>query len=72
MFPDEGANLAEKQRGLARWRAALDQAITAAVAVFDGNAAMESPVATLPAQKEVLPALVDDNRPLQHAGALSA
>ena len=56
---DEGANLAEKQRGLARWRAALDQAITGQLQVFDGNAAMESPVATLPGAEEVLPALVD-------------
>jgi phytoene synthase len=56
---DEGANLAEKQRGLATWRAALDQAITGQLQVFDGNAAMESPVATLPGAEEVLPALVD-------------
>lgn len=56
---DEGANLAEKQRGLARWRAALDQAITGQSQVFDGNAAMELPVATLPDAEEVLPALVD-------------
>jgi squalene synthase HpnC len=56
---DEGANLAEKQRGLARWRAALDQAITGQLQMFDGNAAMESPVATLPGAEEVLPALVD-------------
>ncbi len=56
---DEGVNLAEKQRGLASWRAALDQAITGQSQVFDGNAAMESPVATLPDAKEVLPALVD-------------
>jgi squalene synthase HpnC len=56
---DEGANLTEKQRGLARWRAALDQAITGQLQMFDGNAAMESPVATLPGAEEVLPALVD-------------
>jgi len=56
---DKGANLAEKQRGLARWRAALDQAITGQLQVFDGNAAMELPVATLPGAEEVLPALVD-------------
>ena len=56
---DEGVNLAEKQRGLASWRAALDQAITGQSQVFDGNAAMESPVPTLPDAEEVLPALVD-------------
>ncbi|MGA2299107.1 MAG: squalene synthase HpnC [Candidatus Acidiferrum sp.] len=56
---DQGANLAEKQRGLARWRAALDQAITGQLQVFDGNAAMESPAAALEGAAEVLPALVD-------------
>jgi phytoene synthase len=56
---DESASLAEKQRGLASWRAALDQAISGQLQMFDGNAAMESPVATLPGAEEVLPALVD-------------
>ena len=56
---DEGADLAEKQRGLATWRAALDQAINGQSQVFDGNAAMESPASALPGADEVLPALVD-------------
>ncbi len=56
---DEGANLAEKQRGLASWRAALDQAITGQLQVFDGNAAMESPLSELPGAEDILPALVD-------------
>jgi phytoene synthase len=56
---DEGADLAEKQRGLAKWRAALDQAITGEEQVFDGNAAMISPKETLSGADEVLPALVD-------------
>jgi squalene synthase HpnC len=56
---DEGADLAEKQRGLAKWRAALDQAITGEEQVFDGNAAMISPKETLAGADEVLPALVD-------------
>ncbi|HEY6945629.1 MAG TPA: phytoene/squalene synthase family protein, partial [Candidatus Acidoferrum sp.] len=56
---DEGQGLAAKQRGLARWRAALDQAITGQEQVFDGNAAVVSPAATLPGADEVLPALVD-------------
>ncbi len=56
---DESANLAEKQRGLATWRTALDQAITGQSQVFDGNAAMESPASALPGADEVLPALVD-------------
>jgi squalene synthase HpnC len=56
---DEGADLAEKQRGLAKWRAALEQAITGEEQVFDGNAAMISPKETLAGADEVLPALVD-------------
>ena len=56
---DEGQDLTAKQRGLARWRAALDQAITGREQVFDGNAAVVSPAATLPGAEEILPALVD-------------
>ena len=56
---DEKQNLAEKQRGLARWRAALDQAITGQEQVFDGNAAVVSPAADLDGAAEILPALVD-------------
>jgi squalene synthase HpnC len=56
---DEGADLAAKQRGLAKWRAALDQAITGREQVIDGSAAMASPFATLRGAAQVLPALVD-------------
>jgi len=56
---DEGADLAAKQRGLARWRAALDQHITGQDQVFDGNAAMAAPASALSGAAEVLPALVD-------------
>jgi len=56
---DEGADLTAKQRGLAKWRAALDQAITGEEQVFDGNAAMAYPHATLAGASLVLPALVD-------------
>lgn len=56
---DEGQDLAAKQRGLARWRAALDQAITGQEQIFDGNAAMSSPATALIGAAEVLPALVD-------------
>ena len=56
---DEGQDLTAKQRGLARWRAALDQAITGQEQVFDGNAAVVSPAASLPGAEEILPALVD-------------
>jgi squalene synthase HpnC len=55
---DEGENLAAKQRGLADWRAALDDAITGHVKVIEGSAALSSPAAPEDAA-EVLPALVD-------------
>jgi len=56
---DEGADLAAKQRGLAKWRAALDQYITGQDQVFDGNAAMAAPAPSLSGASEVLPALVE-------------
>ena len=56
---DEGQDLGAKQRGLARWRAALDQAVTGQEQVFDGNTAVVSPTATLEGAEEILPALVD-------------
>ena len=56
---DEGADLAAKQLGLAKWRAALDEAITGKSQVFDGNAVMSPPADTLYGANEVLPALVD-------------
>jgi squalene synthase HpnC len=56
---DEGADLAEKQRGLARWRAALDQSITGQDQLFDGNTAMATPASALRGADDVLPALVD-------------
>src|SRR5690242_3383702 len=59
---DEGQDLAAKQRGLARWRTALDQAVTGQEQVFDGNAAVSSPASSLTGAAEVLPALVDTMR----------
>ena len=56
---DDGADLTEKQRGLAKWRGALDQAITGQDQVIDGSAAMASPLSTLPEAGLTLPALVD-------------
>jgi squalene synthase HpnC len=56
---DEGADLGAKQRGLARWRAALDQSITGQEQVIDGSAAMASPFAKLRGGQQILPALVD-------------
>jgi squalene synthase HpnC len=56
---DEGADLAAKQRGLAKWRAALDQAINGQEQIFDGSAAMATPAPGLSGAAELLPALVD-------------
>jgi squalene synthase HpnC len=56
---DDGADLAEKQQGLAKWRGALDQAITGQEQVIDGSAAMASPLSALPEAALTLPALVD-------------
>ena len=59
---DEGHDLSEKQRGLAKWRTALDQAITGQEQLTDGNAALVSPAATLRGARQILPALVDTIR----------
>ncbi|HKM65525.1 MAG TPA: squalene synthase HpnC [Candidatus Acidoferrum sp.] len=56
---DEGADVAAKQRGLARWRAALDEAVTGQSQAFDGNAVRALQADALFGQQEVLPALVD-------------
>jgi squalene synthase HpnC/squalene synthase HpnD len=50
---DEGEDVAIKQRGLARWRAALDAAVTGSIL---------PPTATPQGAAEVLPALVDTMR----------
>jgi squalene synthase HpnC len=56
---DEGSDLARKHRGLARWRAALDEAITGHSQAFDGNAVGPLPTGYLKGEREVIPALVD-------------
>jgi squalene synthase HpnC len=56
---DEGTDLAAKQRGLAKWRAALDEAITGQSQVFDGNAVSPLPTTFLKGEREILPALVN-------------
>jgi squalene synthase HpnC len=56
---DEGSDLARKHRGLARWRAALDEAITGHSQAFDGNAVGPLPTEYLKGEREVIPALVD-------------
>src|SRR3984957_7903756 len=54
---DEGHELTLKQRGLAAWRAALDDAVTGGVQLVDGTTALSA--ATPSGAAEVLPALVD-------------
>jgi squalene synthase HpnC len=56
---DEGDDLAAKQRGLAKWRAALDEAVTGREQLYDGNTALNSAISSLSGAAEVLPALVD-------------
>jgi squalene synthase HpnC len=56
---DEGDDLAAKQRGLAKWRAAFDEAITGQSQLFDGTAVKPLPSEPLYGETEVLPALVD-------------
>lgn len=62
---DDAGDLAAKQRGLARWRAALDEAVTGQSQAFDGNAACPLPENFLDGEHEVLPALVDTMRRFQ-------
>jgi squalene synthase HpnC len=59
---DEGHDLAAKQRGLAKWRAALDQAVTGLEQVFDSTAALPLSDSAPKHAAEILPALVDTIR----------
>jgi squalene synthase HpnC len=59
---DEGETLEIKQRGLAKWRAAFDEAVTGSSQVFDGTAARPLPGDPLDGEREVLPALMDTMR----------
>jgi len=56
---DEGQDLAAKQRGLATWRAELDEAVTGLDQCFDGPAALPLPDSRPRGAAEVLPALAD-------------
>ena len=56
---DEEQTLLAKQRGLAKWRAALDEAVTGHSQAFDGTAAIPLAAEPLYGGDEVLPALVD-------------
>jgi squalene synthase HpnC len=56
---DEDQGILAKQRGLAKWRAAFDEAVTGHSQSFDGTAAMPLPAEASYGEAEVLPALVD-------------
>jgi squalene synthase HpnC len=56
---DEEQSLLAKQRGLAKWRAALDEAATGHSQAFDGTAVKPLPSEAWYGEAEVLPALVD-------------
>jgi squalene synthase HpnC len=58
---DEGSGIASKQRGLAKWRAALDEALTGNNRATDGSSALV-PQSWPQGAAEVLPALVDTMR----------
>src|SRR5438128_2366482 len=59
---DDSGYLITKQRNLAHWRAALDEAVTGESQAFDGTAARPLPENFLAGEREVLPALVDTMR----------
>jgi squalene synthase HpnC len=56
---DKGADLPAKQRGLARWRAELDEAVTGVDQCFGGTAAVTLGDAPPNASLAILPALAD-------------
>ena len=56
---DKGQNLPDKQRGLAKWRAELDEAVTGLDQCFDGTAALPLTESSPTGAAEVLPALAD-------------
>jgi squalene synthase HpnC len=56
---DEGQDLPAKHRGLAKWRAELDEAVTGLDQCFDGTAALPLLDSRPNGAGEVLPALVD-------------
>ncbi len=58
---DVGENVEATQRGLAKWRAAFDEAVTGRSQFFDGTAA-KALAENLYGEREVLPALIDTMR----------
>jgi squalene synthase HpnC len=56
---DEGHDIAAKQRGLAKWRAEFDEAVTGLDQCFDGTSVLPLPGLAPRGAAKVLPALVD-------------
>ncbi len=60
---DESGDFLAKQRGLAKWRAALDEGLTGVSPTTEGASPSASPaIASIPGAEKVLPALVDTMR----------
>ena len=59
---DDGHDIAAKQRGLAKWRAELDEAVTGLDHCFDGTAALPLDDGRPKGALEILPALADTIR----------
>ncbi|HMD43363.1 MAG TPA: squalene synthase HpnC [Candidatus Acidoferrum sp.] len=60
---DENGDFLAKQRGLAKWRAALDEGLTGVSPTTEGASPSASPaIASTPGAEKVLPALVDTMR----------
>jgi len=60
---DQGADVASKQRGLAKWRTALDHAVNGSENTVDGSSALARQ--SIHGSAEVLPALIDTMRRFQ-------
>jgi squalene synthase HpnC/squalene synthase HpnD len=60
---DQGADVGSKQRGLAKWRTALDDAVNGSENTVDGSSALARQ--SIHGSEEVLPALIDTMRRFQ-------
>jgi squalene synthase HpnC/squalene synthase HpnD len=60
---DQGADVGSKQRGLAKWRTALDDAVNGSENTVDGSSALVRQ--SIHGSEEVLPALIDTMRRFQ-------
>ena len=60
---DQGADVGSKQRGLAKWRTALDDAVNGSESTVDGTSALARQ--SIHGSEQVLPALIDTMRRFQ-------